>query len=241
MKKILFVFILLFGQNISAQDTLRLMSGKEKMVAFQSMDYDFVYYKKIKKNGKLSRKKKKNLDFIFSINFKDSAAHYVYKQDTLFGNDFSLTEMEYYLEGKRQARKHYKTYKTALIGTSVGVGVAMYSLFPIKYNQQIDSISASLDPVTLRYRGIYQESSDALTIPIPYWEIIPLGTYIYFASHAHPKNIKADDPDLKEQEAFVIGYKEVATNMRVLTSTVSSISSYLLTTLGYIIFDPISN
>lgn len=240
MKKILLGFLVLFSGLISAQDTLRLMSGKQKYVQVESMDYDFIYYKKIKKNGQLSKLKKKNLDYVFAINYKDSTPTYIYKQDTLFGNYFSLTEMEYYLEGKRQARKHYKTYKTAAIGAAVGTSVALYSIFPIKYNERVDSVSIALDPTTLRYRGIYQEKAEAVTIPIPYWEMIPIGTYIYFASHAHPKTIYSDNPDLKSQEAFVIGYKEVAGDRRVLTSTLSSVGSYILTTLGYLIFDPTS-
>ena len=44
--------------------------------------------------------------------------------------------MKSYLEGRRQARKHYKPYKNLLIGAGIGTGVAMYSLFPIKYGEK---------------------------------------------------------------------------------------------------------
>ena len=60
------------------------------------MDSDFVYYKEIKKDGSLSKIKKKNLDYIFTVNKPDSCI-YIYKKDSLLDNYWSNEEMKDYL------------------------------------------------------------------------------------------------------------------------------------------------
>lgn len=205
-----------------------LLNGKVKLSEVQSMDSDFVYYKEIKKDGSLSKIKKKNLDYIFTVNKPDSCI-YIYKKDSLLDNYWSNEEMKDYLEGRRQARKHFKPYKTLLIGAGVGTGIAFYSLFPIKYNEKSYMIDDSL-----------HKEYNTLTIPIPLWEVIPLSIYSYYSSNVKDVNrFKADDMEMFSKEMFVLGYKETVINRKTYSAFGSSLGSCLTVILGNIIFNPI--
>ena len=240
MVKKLLIVLILCATSTFAQDTLQLLNGKQKLGMVETMDYDFVYYRKIKKNGELGRKRKKNLDHIFSINQADTVV-FVYKKDSMFDNYWSVNQMKYYLEGRRQARKHYKPYKTLLIGAGVGTGVAMYSLFPIKYGEK-ERFLYLRDTVTNSIVEVKYMDSQALTIPVPYWEIIPLGVYIYYQGAARDsKNFKADDKEMFKNEMFMLGYKETVIDRKVFSAVGSSVGSFLTTMLGYMVFDPVGN
>ena len=126
----LLLFLILASTFSFSQDTLNFLNGKQILAAFEKTDSDFVYYKSIKKDGTYSKQKKKDVDYIFSLNKSDTCI-YFYQKDSLLDNFWSIVEMKNYLEGRRQARKHFKPYKTLLIGAGVGTGIAMYSLFPI--------------------------------------------------------------------------------------------------------------
>ena len=55
-----FILFLIFISNLTfSQDTLTLLNGKLKLSEVQSIDLDFVYYKEFKKDGSLSKIKKK--------------------------------------------------------------------------------------------------------------------------------------------------------------------------------------
>ncbi len=238
-KKFVFVLVLL-SSGLFAQDTLMLLNGKMKLAFVDTMDYDFVYYKKVKKDGSKGKKKKKNLDHLFSVNNQDSSL-FIYSKDSLFDNYWSITEMKFYLEGRRQARKYYKPYKTLLIGAGVGTGVAMYSLFPIKYGEK-ERLLFVRDTITNSIVTVKYIDSQALTVPIPYWEIIPIGTYIYYAGSAsNSKKFKADDMEMFKDELFMIGYKETVIDRKVYSAVGASLGSFLTTLLGYMVFDPIQN
>ena len=239
MKRIIFAFLIVFTFQTNAQDTLKLLSGKSKLIQLLSHDYDFIYYKKVKENGEFGREKKKNLDHIFTVNYKDSARQYFYQQDTMFDNFMSVNEMEYYLEGRRQGRKYYKAYKTMLIGAALGAGVGMYSLFPIKYNKKEKSVSLR-DSVTNSIRTISYFNQDALTIPIPYWEILPIGCYLYYVStNKNTQEYKADSMDMFKEEAFTVGYKQTVSDRKLLAAFGSSVGSFVMTVVGYFVFDPV--
>ncbi len=239
IKRILFVFILTFSMSLAAQDTINFISGKSKLVQVDSLDFDFLYYHKIKKDGTIGGKKKKNLDHLFSVDYKNGETRYVYQEDTLFDNIFSIGEMKYYLEGRRQARKHFKPYKTMLMGAGLGTGVALYSLFPIKYGGK-DRVSQFYDPVTNSFVPVVSNVPNSLTVPIPYWELIPLGAFTYYQGAAkNTKSFKADDMEMFKSEAFMVGYKETVINRKVLAAIGSAISSWAITMVGYIYLDPV--
>ena len=238
MGKRLLLFFVFISNLTFSQDTLTLLNGKVKLSEVQSMDSDFVYYKEIKKDGSLSKIKKKNLDYIFTVNKPDSCI-YIYKKDSLLDNYWSNEEMKDYLEGRRQARKHFKPYKTLLIGAGVGTGLAFYSLYPIKYGEK-DSPFEVVDTVSNSIDTVYYEEYKTLTIPIPYWEIIPLGIYVYHSSKAKKiEKFKADNMDMFSKEMFVLGYQETVINRKTYSAVGASLGSFLTVILGNIIFNPI--
>lgn len=241
MKRIIFAFLIVFTFQTNAQDTLKLLSGKSKLIQLHSHDYDFIYYKKVKENGEVGRKRKKNLDHIFTVNYKDSARQYFYQQDTMFDNFMSINEMEYYLEGRRQGRKHYKAYKTILIGAALGAGVGMYSLFPLKYNKKEKSVNLR-DSVTNSTSTVRYFNQDAISIPIPYWEIFPIGCYLYYVSTntaVSTQKYKADSVDMFKEEAFTVGYKQTVSDRKLLAAFGSSVGSFVMTVVSYFVFDPV--
>lgn len=230
------LFFVLTSTLSFSQDTLTLLNGKIKLSEIQSVDFDFVYFKEIKKDGGLSKIKKKKLEYVFSIN-KPDTSFYVYKKDSLLDNHWSNEEMKYYLEGRRQARKHFKSYKTLLIGAGVGTGLAFYSLFPIRYGEKEVSEKV-IDTETNKDTTISYSIYKTLTLPIPHWELIPLGAYIYHSSKAgNVEDFKADSMEMFSKEMFVVGYQETVINRKTYSAVVSSLCSYLTVHLGNIIFN----
>ncbi len=239
MRKLLLIcIVLLLGNGAIAQDTLQLLNGKTKLIKVLKQDYDWVSYRSIKKNGKEGRKHKKNLEHVFAIAYKDSAVSQVYKKDSLYDNYWSVNDMKFYLEGRRQARKHFRPYKTFLMGVAVGTGVAMYSIFPPIINRK-DTYTQVHDSITNTWVTVAYKRPVALSIPFPYWEVIPLSAYVYGASViTNDKKFKADDMALFKNKMFVMGYKETVINRQVYAAAGSSFGSYLITSLGYLILDP---
>ena len=156
----------------------------------------------------------------------------------MIDNYFSVREMDFYLKGRRQAKKYYKPYKTLISGALVGSSVALYSLFPIKYGSK-DRFTEVLDTVTNRIYTTRTIDYQTLSVPIPFWEILPLGIYVYYNGSAkNTENFKADNPQLFKNKAFMIGYKESVIDKKVFAALGSSLGSYLITMIGYLVFDP---
>lgn len=235
---LLICVVLFFGNGASAQDTLLLINGKTKLVNILEEDYDKVYYRSIKKDGSEGRKRKKDLEHVFAIAYKDSAISQIYKKDSLYENYWSVSDMKFYLEGRRQARKHFRPYKTFIIGVAVGTGVAMYSIFPPIINRK-EILTPIYDTITNTSVIVNYQKPIALSIPFPYWEIIPLSGFIYGASLVtNDKKFKADNMELLKNNMFLMGYKETVINRQVYAAAGASFGSYLLTSLGYFVFDP---
>lgn len=235
MAKRLLLFFVFISHLTFSQDTLTLLNGKVKLSEVQKMDFDFVYYKEIKKDGSLSKIKKKKLDYIFTINKPDTCI-YVYQKDSILDNYWSNEEMRDYLEGRRQARKHFKPYKTLLIGAGVGTGLAFYSLFPIRYGEKKESPEKVIDLET--NDTITQYYYETLTIPIPYWEIIPLGIYAYHSSKPGKiKDFEADNMDMFSKEMFVVGYQETVVDRKTYSAVGASLGSFLTVLFGNLILN----
>lgn len=235
---LLICIVLLLGNVAIAQDTIQLLNGKTKLVKVLDQGYDEISYRSIKKNGEEGRKHKKSLERVFAIAYKDSAISQIYQKDTLYDNFWSVNEMKFYLEGRRQARKHFRPYKTFMMGIAIGTGVAMYSIFPPVINRK-DTYTQVHDSVTNTWVTVSYKRPVALAIPIPYWEVIPLSAYVYGASViTRDKKFKADEMDLFKNKMFVMGYKETVINRQIYAAAGSSFGSYLMTSLGYLIFDP---
>jgi hypothetical protein len=235
---LLICIVFLLGNAVNAQDTIQLLNGKTKLVKVLEQDYDWVRYRSLKKNGEEGRKRKKNLEHVFAIAYKDSSVSQIYKKDSLYDNYWSVNDMKFYLEGRRQARKNFRPYKTFMMGVAIGTGVAMYSIFP-PIIDRTDTYLNVYDSVTNTSVAIVYERPTALTIPIPYWEVIPLSAYVYGAGViTNDKRFKADKMELFKNNMFLMGYKETVINRQVYAAAGSSFGSYILTSIGYLIFDP---
>lgn len=239
MKNILlFVLVLCLGKTVLGQDTLQLLNGKTKYVEVIKEDYDHVTYQEYNDKNELGRKRKKDLENVFAISYKDSAVSQIYREDSLYGNYWSVAEMKYYLEGRRQARKHFRPYKTFLIGVAVGTGVSLYSIFPPVYGEK-DVYTQVYDTITNSWANVYYKQPKALSVPMPYWEVVPLSAYVYFAGKiTNDKKFKADKMELFQNKMFVMGYKETVINRQVYAAAGSSFGSFIITNLGYLILDP---
>ncbi len=239
MGKTILIFIVLFIGNITiAQDTIQLLNGKTKLVKVIKEDYDWVSYRSINKNGKEGRKRKKNIEHIFAIAYQDSTLSQIYKKDTIYDNYWSINDMKLYLEGRRQARKHFKPYKSFIIGMAVGTGVAMYSIFPPIISRK-DTYTQVHDSITNKWVTVSYKKPFALSVPFPFWEVIPISAYVYGASAiTNDKKFVSVKMELFKNNMFLMGYKETVINRQVYAAAGSSFGSYLLTSLAYLIFDP---
>lgn len=240
MKRMLPILcFLLSSVAVFGQDTLQLLNGKTKIVEVVSEDYDEVRYRKIKKNGELGRIHSKNTDYIFAVIYKDSTTSQVYQLDSLVDNYWTVAQMKYYLEGRRQARKHFRPYKTFMLGLAVGSGVALYGNFPPVISEKDQSVQV-YDSITGGYVTVNSVQPTALALSLPYWEIIPLSAFVYGASRITiDKNFKADDHDLFQNKMFIMGYKETVINRQTYAAAGSSLGSLIIVKLSYLFFDPI--
>jgi len=119
--------------------------------------------------------------------------------------------------------------------------VAMYSLFPIKYGKK-ENILLVKDTITNSYVTVRFEDYQSLTIPMPYWEIIPLGLYAYYSGKASDsKKFKADNMEMFSEEMFTLGYQETVIDRKVFSAVGASFTSFFTTLFGYMIFDPYEN
>lgn len=239
MRNLVLVFIaLLIGNVAKSQDTLQLLNGKTKIVHIIEQGYDWVSYNSLKKDGTAGRKHKKKIEKVFAIAYKDSAIAQIYRKDSISDNYWSVEEMKFYLKGRRQARKHFRPYKTFLLGIAVGTGVSMYSIFPPVINRK-ESLTNVYDSITNTWVTVNYQKPIALAIPFPYWEIIPLSAFVYGASVVtNDKKFKADDMTLFTNNMFVMGYRETVINRQVYAAAGASFGSYILTSVGYFFLDP---
>ena len=72
--------------------------------------------------------------------------------------------------------------------------------------------------------------------------ILPIGCYLYYVStNKNAQEYNADSTDMFKEEAFTVGYKQTVSDRRLLAAFGSSVGSFVMTVVGYIIFDPIEN
>lgn len=120
-----------FSSN--AQDTLRLLNGKTKIIEFDSLNVEKIFYVKQKKVNDSTwvdvRRKKVNPENVFEIVLESGETIVVYEQDTLMENYLSIEDMRTYLKGVRDARMNYNPWKSTLGGFFVGAGSGYFGIF----------------------------------------------------------------------------------------------------------------
>lgn len=165
-----------------AQDTLKLNTGKSKVVKVIYETPLYVCYKKIKDNDttQLGKEKMMEKEDVFQIAYLKRADKnggkpkvvQVYQQDSLEENYLTVNEMQRYINGRQQAYQHYNSLKYGLVGFGGGVLSSYFG---------------------------------------PFWGVIPVATYTGFSGFwAFKPFFRVDnDEDLKD-EAFLEGYRQVA-------------------------------
>jgi len=122
--RLLLVLYLLPVCFLSAQeklDTVYLMSGKtvEGVVKDTSNDKLKIL---IPKSGGGYRADFIDQELIFSVKYKTGSEIVFYTQDTLFGNYYTPNEVRFFLQGERDARRHYHCPGWIAGGFVVGFG-----------------------------------------------------------------------------------------------------------------------
>ncbi len=128
MKKIVLILltIVFATEFLSAQDKIELLSGKVKKGIIDHESDGYIFYKK--KEGAFL-KNRISKERIFRIIKSAGDTTYVYKQDTLTEDDYSIAQIEKHIQGQIEARKYYKPWKTALGGFCVGGVSGILPLF----------------------------------------------------------------------------------------------------------------
>lgn len=118
-----FVLFLVAGSAL-AQDTLLLMNGQTiggRLLGQSSLE---IRYQELGKNGKV-KERSEPTESVFSVT--DSLGHEKiwYFHDTVFGNELSVQEMRWFIQGEQDARRGYKPFWPTLGGFVMGAGLTI--------------------------------------------------------------------------------------------------------------------
>lgn len=130
MKKIIIICgLILIGAYGMAQtlDSITLLNGHSISGDVISMDSNFVYYEKYTKS--YIKKKRLDINDVFSINFKDSAEVIIYDSLPEHGIGLAVKDMRNYIFGQQDAAKHYKAPWTTATGFGAGLAGGLFVNF----------------------------------------------------------------------------------------------------------------
>lgn len=125
MRNLLFslLAVLLGGVHLHGQDKINLMNGQVldgKVIGQSSLEIRYL----VPKKSRLVERTEPTSG-VFSVT--DSLGHEKvwYFMDTIFGNDYSVAEMRWFINGERDARKGYKPWGPMIGGFALGAGLTM--------------------------------------------------------------------------------------------------------------------
>ena len=61
----------------------------------------------------------------------------------------------------------------------------------------------------------------------------------YVSTNKNTQEYKADSMDMFKKEAFTVGYKQTVSDRKLLAAFGSSVGSFVMTVVGYFVFDPV--
>ncbi|MDQ3190269.1 MAG: hypothetical protein M3Q58_01610 [Bacteroidota bacterium] len=102
---------------VDGQDVIWLMNGRKQEGKVINISESVINYE-ISKNNK-TYKKEIDTYRTFSILYGDGHTKILYAQDTLNGNNFSVSEMRYFILGEQDAYKYFNATGSILIGFSL--------------------------------------------------------------------------------------------------------------------------
>lgn len=123
MRILLLIFFTLCLATVHAQDKINLMNGQVlegQVIGQSSLEIRYLVPNKHKRVERAEP-----TSSVFSV--VDSVGHEKvwYFMDTLFGNEYTIPQMRWFIEGERDARKGYKPILPVLGGFLLGAGLTM--------------------------------------------------------------------------------------------------------------------
>ncbi len=127
MKKfaLILLTILISAEILHAQDVIQLSDGKEKKGYIDRIGSERIFYRK-KEGGRMHYVDKENA---FRIIKAKGDTVYIYEQDSLQENEYSIAQFERNILGQQEARKYYKPWRHAAAGFCVGGASAFLGLY----------------------------------------------------------------------------------------------------------------
>jgi hypothetical protein len=117
----IFIGILIIPTFAWSQDSINLLNG-ELIIAksiYNEPNSSLLKYDIIKRKVKIKQKSVDKAD-VFSINFAKNEQQILYSQDSALGFERSISQMEAYIYGEREAITNYKTPWVTIGGVAVG-------------------------------------------------------------------------------------------------------------------------
>ena len=115
----LLVSVWAMGQSSSGPDHILLMNGeiiRTKVLGQSTLE---VRYLEFGKNGR-TKERAEPTETVFSVTDSLGRERIWYFMDTVFGNELTIPQMRWYMEGERDARKGYKPLVPMLLGFVAG-------------------------------------------------------------------------------------------------------------------------
>ena len=123
MRILLPAFLLLLMSGVQAQDKISLMNGQVlegKVIGQSTLEIRYL----VPKRHKMVERSEPTSS-VFSVTDSLGDEKVWYFKDTLFGNDYTIPEMRWFMNGERDARKGYRPILPMLGGFALGAGLTM--------------------------------------------------------------------------------------------------------------------
>ena len=126
MRNLIFFFFLISPAMLRSQDVLLLMNGQFLSCRVLSDTSTIMDVEMTKRNGKVKKREIHKSD-VFSYSKGGGPEIILYAKDSLYGDIYSIEEMQIYLVGERDARENFKWWPTAAVGFALCGTIAYLS------------------------------------------------------------------------------------------------------------------
>ncbi|MCI1752436.1 MAG: hypothetical protein LKM36_06055 [Flavobacteriales bacterium] len=123
MRSIILLFLFSGIAHLHAQDKINLMNGQileGKVLGQSTLEIRY----QVPKGARLVERTEPT-EGVFSVTDSLGAERVWYFKDTMIGNDYTVPEMRWFINGERDARKGYRPVLPVLGGFVVGAGLTM--------------------------------------------------------------------------------------------------------------------
>lgn len=122
--RVALLFLIAFNlTSVRAQDRINLMNGQileGKVLGQSSLEIRY----QVRKGDRLIEREEPN-ESVFSVTDSLGREKVWYFMDTVFGNDLTVPQMRWYLNGERDARKGYRPWVPMAGGFVLGAGMVI--------------------------------------------------------------------------------------------------------------------